>query len=404
MEKNISKFFHVTSQNFKNLRKALQELKKDRERLPVPREETPREEEGKSPERILVSFSLSNVAKATITVIVCVALSQFVQEIWGVLLLFFISVLFSAALNPTVNALEERKIPRSISVLAMFFILLLILGFFVSQLIPLMATQMLELAKSLTSALEKIQSGEGHFPFSEQLQPFLQDFLSHVDRETVIAQVQEALRSASSQLEGLANNTFAVIKTVFNGIFNFVVVLLLTFFMVTNDKGVHGFFISLFPSKHGAYIADKIFLIQNRVGYWLRAQLVLMCLMFCLSLIGLLILGVENALTLAMMTGIAELLPVVGPISAGIPAILVAFNESPWLALSVIVLIFILQQIEGNILVPLVMKKAVGLSPIIIILAMMIGFQTLGVLGMIIAIPVTTILSIFVKDYASKEK
>lgn len=405
MEKNISKFFHATGQNFKNLRKALQDLKKEREKTPVTLvEESKEEEEEKTPERIVVYFSLANVAKATLTIIALVTLSRFVQEIGHVLLLFFIAVLFAAALNPTVRALEKRRIPRPVSVIAMFLILLFILGFFVSQLIPLVATQLLELAKSLTSLLSKLQNGTLSFPFDERIQSFLQDFLQEVDRDTVINQIQETLKNASSQLEGLANNTFAVIKTVFNGLFNFVVVLVLTFFLVTNDTAVNGFFISLFPSKHGKYIVEKIEIIQNKVGYWLRGQIVLMLLMFTLSLLGLLILQVDNALTLAMMTGIAELLPVVGPIFAGIPAILVAFNQSPLLALSVVVLIFILHELEGNVLVPLVMRKAVGLNPIIIILAMLVGLETLGVLGMIIAIPVTTILSIFVKDYALKEK
>ena len=79
--------------------------------------------------------------------------------------------------------------------------------------------------------------------------------------------------------------------------------------MVVNEKDVRNFFVSLFPSRHGAYIVDKIQTIQEKIGFWLRGQVVLMCLMFTLSLTGLLILGIDNALTLAMMTGIAELLP-----------------------------------------------------------------------------------------------
>ena len=139
-------------------------------------------------------------------------------------------------------------------------------------------------------------------------------------------------------------------------------------------------------------------------GDWLRGQMILIIAMFTLTLIGLLILDVDYALTLAMMAGIAELLPVVGPITAGVPAVLVAFNESPWLAVWVVGLILLLQQIEGQILIPLIMKKAVGLSPIITILAVLIGFETLGILGIIIAIPVTATLSIFVRDYVSKKK
>jgi predicted PurR-regulated permease PerM len=167
---------------------------------------------------------------------------------------------------------------------------------------------------------------------------------------------------------------------------------------------VDDFFVSLFPSKHGAYIVDKLELIKHRVGYWLRGQVALMCAMFLVSFILFSILGVKYALTLAMLAGLMEIVPVVGPIIAGIPALLVAFNQSATLSLIVLVALIVLQQIENNVLVPMIMRKAVGLSPIIVMLSMMIGFKTLGVLGAIIAIPVSTCISIFVFDYTTKTK
>ena len=399
----INKFIQSTSENIKHLRETLQQLKEqrkesqkiefyDRENKPVKKEE------------VVVHFSLISTAKATTVVLLLIALSHFLGDIARILLIFFIAILMSAALTPTVNSLYRYKIPRGMSVLGIFLVMLIIFGFFVSQLIPLVATQLFELAKSLSSLVNKLATGEVQIPFGERLEPIIQDFLSTVDREAIVNELKNTLEGFAGELQVLAGDTLGVIKTIFNGIFNFVLVLILTFFLVVNGKDVNEFFVSLFPSKHGAYIVNKIETIQQKIGYWLRGQVILMCLMFGLSLTGLLILGIDNALTLAMMTGIAELLPVVGPIAAGIPAVLVAFNESPWLAVWMLGLIIFLQQIEGNILVPLVMRKAVGLSPIIIILAMMIGLEKLGVVGMIMAIPVATTLSIFVKEYAEKEK
>lgn len=403
MEKNLSHFIEFTSKNFKNLRKTLKELKQEREAQLHPTRVL-REDKKNPTEEVVVYFSVVNVAKATITVLVLIALSHFLSEISRVLILFFISILFASALNPTVNFLERKHIPRAISVLGMYLGLLFLLGFFISQLIPLVATQLMELAHSLGTILDKLTSDELQLPFGKSLQPAIQEFLNQIDRETLVAQVKSSLETLSTQLEGFAGNTVGAIKGVFNGILNFVLVLVLTFFLVVNDRSVSEFFISLFPSKHGDYIANKIKTIQNKVGFWLQGQLTLMVVMFMMSLLGLLILGIDNALTLAMMTGIAELLPVIGPIGAGIPAVLVAFNESPWLAVWMIGLIVLLQQIEGHILVPLVMRKAVGLNPIIIILAMLVGLETLGIVGMIMAVPVATTLSIFVTEYAQKEK
>ncbi len=405
MEKNLSHFIRFTSDNFKNLRKTLKELKKEREaQLHPVRRVVPDEGKAGTPEEFIIYFSMANVAKATITVLVLMTLSRFLSEISSVLMVFFISILFSSALNPAVSYLETKRFPRAASVLLMYLGLFFLFGFFISQLIPLVATQLMELAHSLNGILDKLSSEELQLPFGETLQPMLQDFLHQIDRETLVAQLKAGLENLSSQLESVAGNTVGAIKNIFNGIVHFVVVLVLTFFLVVNDRSVSEFFISLFPSRHGSYIANKIKTIQNKIGYWLQGQLTLMLLMFALSLTGLLILGIDNALTLAMMTGIAELLPVVGPIAAGIPAVLVAFNESPWLAVWMIGLIALLQQIEGHILVPLVMRKAVGLNPIIIILAMLVGLETLGVIGMIMAVPVATTLSIFVKEYAQKEK
>ncbi len=405
MAKKISDYFQLTRENIKNLRKTLNEFKKERAAQTHARfNETDKEilKEGEAKNELVVLFSLTNVAKVTIVVLTLIALSHFIEEIAPVLLLFFIAILFSSALSPSVNRLEKKGVPRSLSVLGMFLLLFAILGFFISQLVPLVATQLLELARSLNGVLEKLLSDSTELPFLDT--PFVQSFLQEINRETVLAQVKSSLESLSSQLEGVAGNTLGAIKGIFDGIVNFVVVLVLTFFLTVHQKDVNRFFLSLFPSKHGTYIAEKITAIQNKVGYWLRGQLILMVLMFALSLIGLLIIGLDNALILAMMTGIAELIPVVGPIAAGIPAILVGFNESPWMALWVIGLIIFLQQIEGHILVPTVMRQAVGLSPIIIILAMLVGLKTLGIMGMIMAVPVATILSIFVLEYSQKEK
>ncbi len=402
MADGLSKFFKQTTGQIKKLHETVQRLKKEqskRKRRPKTHQPKP-----KHKEEVIMHLSTASVAKATLIVIGLVILTNFLGQILNVIIIFFIAILFAAALDSTVDKLEKRKIPRPVSVLLIFLILIGVLGFFISQLIPLVATQLIELAKNLSSIVNNLSSGNSDFLFGETIQNLFNSILENVDQETVISQLQATLETIGTQLQSVAGNTFGAIKALFNGIFNFVLVLILTFFLVVNERSVDDFFISLFPSKHGQYIVEKLESIKDKVGDWLRGQMIMILLMFSLTLIGLLILGVDYALTLAMMAGIAELLPVVGPIMAGVPAVLVGFNESPWLAIWVFGLIILLQQIEGQVLIPLVMKKAVGLNPIITILAVLIGFETLGILGIIIAIPVTATLSIFVRDYASKKK
>ncbi len=402
MKKTLNDFFTKSASQLKKMRKAIQEIKKEQKAF----YEIERKQQYKvsKKEEILIHFSMVSVAKATLVVISLLIFTGFLGQILDIIVVLFVSVLFSAALDPSVDTLERYKIPRSLSVLCIFAILLGILGFFISQMIPLLASQLIELAKSVGDIINNITQGKSNFIFAENIQNFFNESIGSKNTDEILQELSQNLETLGTQLQSIAGDTFEVIKNLFNGIVNFFLVLILTFFLVVDEKSVNEFFISLFPSKHGEYIIEKSEAIKKKVGLWLRGQVILMVMMFLISLIAYGILNLDFALTLAMLAGIAELIPVMGVFLAAIPALLVAFNQSPWLMLWTAIAIIVIQQLEGNLLVPLVMKKAVGLNPIIVILAMLIGFKILGILGAIIAVPVATTLSIFVLDYSLKAK
>lgn len=407
MEKgfNFNAFLKSTGKSVFKLKHKVDQLKKRQQELfekSLPEPQKPKKEKQ---ETLVVEFSLSGVAKATAVVIGLIILTQFLGEISEIIIIFFVSYLFSAALHPTVKSFEKYKIPKAVSILGIYLLLILILTYFITQLVPLIAVQIIELAKNLTNIINNLASeNSSNSLILQPIQGVVQDFVKEINRELIVFELKQYLENIGNQLQFFAGNTFEVIKALFHGILNFVIVLVLTFFLTIEERGVNRFFVSLFPSKHGKYIIEKIEIVKQKVGYWLRGMVMMMLVMFALSLIGLLILRVDYALTLSLMVGIGELIPVLGIFTAGTTSILVAFNQSPWLGLWAFFLFMILQQMEGHVIVPLVMRKALGLSPIIIILAMLIGYTTLGILGMIIAIPVTTCLSIFVTDYTEKEK
>lgn len=384
------------------MRKTINELKKEQAAVETKAKKAPRKSNKK--DEVVVHFSMASVAKATIVVIALVVLTNFLGEIADIIVILFVSILFSAALDPTVDTLERYRIPRSVSVIGIFILMLGLLGFFISQLIPLVASQIIELARNLGDIINNLGSGESDFIFAETLQGLFNDAIGSNNTDLILQQLTENLEALGAQLQSIAGDTFEVIKSVFNGVLNFFLVLILTFFLVVDEKSVDEFFLSLFPSKHGSYIVEKTEAVKKKVGQWLRGQVILMFILFAVSWVVYTILGLDYALTLAMLAGIAELVPVVGVFMAAIPALLVAFNQSPWLLLWTLIAIIVIQQIEGNVLVPVVMKKVIGLSPIIIILAMLVGFKILGILGAIIAVPVATTLSIFVLDYSAKKK
>ncbi|MFA6527935.1 MAG: AI-2E family transporter [Candidatus Gracilibacteria bacterium] len=364
------------------------------------------EPKSKQPEKITVNLSIASVAKATLVIMLLYFASKFIYEIKSILLILFVAILFYAAIEPTVNKLENRRIPRAISVLGIYLMMIGVIVFFISNLIPIVAEQLLEIARSAGQLITNITEGKAltNLPFSDKLTPLIHDALAGIDQATVINNIQAALEKIAGQLQNVAGNTWTAIKIVFNGIFNAILVLIITFFLVTDKGSVDGFIKSLFPIKYTDYIIEKSEKIKGKIGQWLRGQLMLMGCMFILYLTGFWILGIDYAITLAMMGGLAELLPVIGPILAGIPAILIGFNESPWLVLWVLGLIILIQQIEGNILIPVIMKKAVGLKPVVIMISVLIGYQLLGILGIVLAVPVATTASIFINDYLRKDK
>ena len=155
---------------------------------------------------------------------------------------------------------------------------------------------------------------------------------------------------------------------------------------------------SIAPPKYQMYIMGLINRMQQKIGLWLRGQLILSLIIFFLTFIGLSILGVKYALVLALIAGMTEFVPYLGPIFASIPAIFLAFTQSPMLGLFVAILYYIIQLTENNIIVPKLMQKVVGLNPIVSIAVLLIGFEVAGIAGAVLSIPVATAVNVFLTD------
>ncbi|HPW44524.1 MAG TPA: AI-2E family transporter, partial [bacterium] len=191
----------------------------------------------------------------------------------------------------------------------------------------------------------------------------------------------------------------------FNGLFSVFLIMVLTFYMVVEENAIKKIVWSLTPARHQAYAIDLVGRMQLQIGYWLRGQLILCLAIFLLTYLGLSILGVKYALLLALVAGLTEAIPYLGPILGGVPAVLLAMTQSPRLALVVIVMYLIIQQLENNILVPQIMKRAANVNPITSIIVLLVGYKIGGVAGAVIAIPVATAVSVGLKDlFNYKEK
>lgn len=370
----------------------------------------PRLHKSESPkEKVEIQISAATMAKFIALTILFYLLTLFLYEIRDILVIFFVALLFAAALDPMVDALERRKVPRSIGVILIYFAVLLVLGFVISNLVPIVAQEVAELAGRVQEFVTNIVKGDIELPsFLERFRPTLKEFFDGIDISQV-GSYKDILSKAATYLSSLAGNVLNTILIVFDGFFNALLVLVITFLMTVDESGMDKFILSLFPARHADYIREKSNAIKEKMGYWLRGQIALCFIVGILVYFGFVVIGlftkpVEYAATIALVAGLTELIPYAGPFIAWFVALPIVANQSVGLILWMTVLMYVVQLTENNLIVPAVMHKAVGISPIFIIFSMFVGFSFLGILGMVLAVPVATGVAIFVKDYAEKEK
>ncbi len=260
-----------------------------------------------------------------------------------------------------------------------------LVGFLGSLVIPPVADQLKQIALRLPFYIDRLSETFG------SMQKLSEDY-------HIVIGLQEFLKSLGNQLAGLAENAFVLVVKILGGIVSFIAILALTFYLVVEKDGLRKFLSSILPSEYEKRTIRIINEIQKKIGLWLRGQLVLMFFVGVLALIGLLILGVDYALTLALIFGVMEIVPIIGPVIAGIPAVILAFAQSTALVPVVIVLYVAIQQFENSVLVPKVMQKAVGLNPAIVLVSILVGAKLMGVVGIIVAVPIATAVTIVLKD------
>ena len=327
-----------------------------------------------------IDISYQTFMKAIVILLVL----GFLYLIRDIILIVFVSMVLAAALTPMVEWFHKKvKFPRAISVLIIYLLVLSIVSLVVVALVPPIVEQVSSLANVLPS--------------------YFSDFLGGIEmpeNEGLIENLSGFLSTLSSQLGKISQSFFGGVSQFFGGIFSLVMILVLTFYLLIRERGLQRF-VSFIPTKHEAYITDLTDRIQKRIGQWFRGQMILALTIGILTFIGLTLLGVKFALVLALFAGIMEIVPVVGPIISAIPAIFLAFTQNPWLAVAVLALFVIVQQLENNVLVPKIMSRAVGLDPIIVIIVVLIGSKLAGILGMALSVPIATSLSVFLNDLFS---
>jgi predicted PurR-regulated permease PerM len=211
--------------------------------------------------------------------------------------------------------------------------------------------------------------------------------------------VQQTAPSAAQDTLGLVANA---VLGVIGGVFGLITVLVLAFYLLVDSTSLILVFLRLFPREKRSQVNDACRRVTNKISAWLGGQLVLSGIIGSTAALGLFLMGVPFFWVLALIAAIGELIPIVGPILSAVPAVIVALSVEPALALAVILFFIAQQQLENHLLVPKIMQRQVGISPVFVIIALLIGGSLLGVIGAILAVPTAAILQVLLEETLSE--
>lgn len=315
--------------------------------------------------------------------VLVIAMAFFLFLVRDIALVVLTSIVIASAIEPAAHWAKKRKIPRLPTILGVYISLgIIFVGLFYFLLIPLIS----EVTGFVVELPAYISTFDGGTPFGESL-----------SMANIAEQLNELLSSLS---QGIISSA----ALFFGGISSFLLIVILSFYLAVQEDGVGKFLKIVTPWKQEHYVIDLWNRSRQKIGFWMQGQLLLVVIIAVLTYLGLVLLGVPHALLLAVTAGIFEIIPLFGPIIAAIPAVAIAFSDGgASLALLVGGLFLIIQQFENQLIYPLVVKKVIGVPPMVSILALLVGAKIAGFLGILIAVPLAAILMELVSDL-EKEK
>lgn len=315
----------------------------------------------------------------------------FLYLVRDLLLIMVVAIVIASSIDSWVDWLQKKRVPRWLSVLSIFTVLIGLIVLIFSMLIPPIVEQIQQLVGVLPQYFDIVIEQFGR--------------LEGLVGEGVYENIKNVATSFGDEFGNSAGGIIDTITGLFGGIFSAIIVIVLAFYFTVEEDSLKKFIKSLIPLKHRLYTDDLVSRIQIQIGRWLRGQLLLGLVVGVLYYIGLSLLGVKYALVIALLGGLLEIIPYIGPIMAAIPAIFIALAQSPYLALLVLALYIIVQQLENHLLVPKIMQRVIGLNPLITIIVILVGTKIAGILGGVLAVPIATALQVFMKDiFESKDE
>ncbi len=294
----------------------------------------------------------------------------------------FLSIILVAAMLKPVEWLNSRKIPRVLAVIVVYLLMIA----FISLVIGIIIPPLIQQSSALITKLPQIIST-------------INDFFIFVK-----IPVEDVSSVLSRQIQGFIGNIVSISTAIFSSILLVITVLVITFYLLLEWQKFVTLVSSPFSGRQEKKVTDVISKLENGLGRWVRGQLSLSFIVGVLTFIGLQLLGIQYALPLALIAAILEIVPIIGPIIASIPAILVGLTISPLMSLAVAALFIVIQQLENHLIVPVIMSKVIGLQPPIIIVSLLIGAKIAGIGGAFLVPPILIIIKIIIGEFLKEDE
>ncbi|PIP65285.1 hypothetical protein COU77_02645 [Candidatus Peregrinibacteria bacterium CG10_big_fil_rev_8_21_14_0_10_49_16] len=359
---------------------------------------------------MVMHISMRSIVRATCIILAFIVGTWLLFEVHDKILLLLLAFFVAAIIDPGVRYLENKGVPRGLAVLLQYLLAVLLFVFLLLSLIPIIAAQLQQLALFITVEVDDfITNPEIALPFlSEAVNIRLTNLMQGMVQNVSVYEIADTLQTLGQNLSITAQGSVLFATRLAGSVLSFfvktVIVLVLAFFIQSEKERIRMWLRSFFPHSYRQYIDGKTEAIHIKIGQWARGQLLLGLSIGLLVFLALTILRMPYAVTLAVLAGFTEFIPYVGPFIAAVPAVLIGLTQEGILWAAIIAgVYYVIQWCENNLLVPLIMKRAVGLSPIAIIFAMLIGVSFSQfihpVLGLLLAVPTTTIIAIFLEDW-----
>jgi len=317
----------------------------------------------------------------------------FLYLVRNVLVILFFAIIIASAITPFANWLEQKRIPRLLGVLLLYLTFFGLIVFFLSLIVPVISSELSQLTQALPEFISNISGALEKAQQTTTTRYF--DFFS---------EIQNLLDSFSQFLQVSSGSALNLIINVFGGLLSFFAIIVISFYLSVMKQGVAGFIRSVLPTKYEDYIIGLWKRAEHKVGRWLQGQLLLALSVGLIVFVGLSLLKIKYALLLGIVAMILEIVPIVGPVISAIPGVVLAFAQSPMLGIWVIVFYVAVQQIESHILTPLVLGKTLGLNPVTVIIALLVGGTLGGIIGILLSVPVAVIVVEIFDDLAKQKE